>query len=91
MPRKTLSIPRFPEMTLRDASELGTRRLEEDGFVEVRFDPASVVRSARPDIDEGDWKLGSLVVDPEAGSRRASRPAPGCLLEGRLSRRFAGD
>ena len=68
MPRKTLSIPRFPEMTLRDAIELGTRRLEEVGFVEVRFDPASVVRSARPDIDEGDWKLGSLVVDPEAGS-----------------------
>jgi len=68
MPRKTLTIPRFPEMTLRDAIELGTRRLEEDGYVEVRFDPASVVRSAPPDTDEGDWKLGFLVVDPEAGS-----------------------
>ena len=68
MPRKTLTIPRFPEMTLRDAIELGTRRLEEDGYVEVRFDPASVVRSARPDTDEGDWKLGFLVVDPSSGS-----------------------
>jgi len=68
MPRKTLTIPRFPEMTLRDAIELGTRRLEEDGYVGVRFDPASVVPSARPDADEGDWKLGFLVLDPEAGS-----------------------
>jgi hypothetical protein len=68
MPRKTLSIPRFPEMTLRDAIELGTRRLEEDGFVGVRFDPASVVSSPRSDADEGDWELGFLVVDAEAGS-----------------------
>ena len=68
MPRKTLTIPRFPEMTLRDAIELGTRRLEEDGFVGVRFDPASVARDDRPDADEGDWQLGFLVVDPEAGS-----------------------
>jgi hypothetical protein len=68
MPRKTLTIPRFPEMTLRDAIELGTRRLEEDGYVGVRFDPASVVHGPQPDIDEGDWKLGFLVVDPEAGS-----------------------
>jgi len=68
MPRKTLTIPRFPEMTLRDAIELGTRRLEEDGFVQVRFDPASVVRSTTKDGDDGDWKLGFLFVDPGAES-----------------------
>jgi len=68
MPRKTLMIPRFPEMTLRDAIELGTRRLEEDGYAEVRFDPASVVRPTRRDDEDGDWKLGFLVVDRRADS-----------------------
>jgi hypothetical protein len=47
---KTLTMPRFPEMTLRDATELGTRRLEEDGYAEVRFDPARLLegRLSRP-------------------------------------------
>jgi len=50
MPPKTLTIPRFPEVTLRDAIELGTRRLEEDGYAEVRFDPARLLegRLSRP-------------------------------------------
>ncbi|MFL5790544.1 MAG: hypothetical protein ACJ76A_03485 [Actinomycetota bacterium] len=72
MPRKTLVIPRFPEMTLRDAIELGTRRLQEDGYVEVRFDPASVTRATTPDGADGDWRLGFLVVDPDAGSAVSS-------------------
>jgi hypothetical protein len=50
-------------MTLRDAIELGTRRLEEEGFTEVRFDPTSVVGDAAG-ADDGDWELGFLVVDP---------------------------
>ncbi|HEV8089378.1 MAG TPA: hypothetical protein VGQ50_12000 [Actinomycetota bacterium] len=47
---KTLTMPRFPEMALRDATELGTRRLEEDGSAEVRFDPARLLegRLSRP-------------------------------------------
>jgi hypothetical protein len=47
---KTLTMPRFPEMALRDATELGTRRLEEDGYAEVRFDPARLLegRLSRP-------------------------------------------
>jgi hypothetical protein len=63
MAYKTLAVPRFPEMTLRDAIELGTRRLEEEGFTEVRFDPTSVVGDAAG-ADDGDWELGFLVVDP---------------------------
>ncbi len=62
MAYKALAIPRFPAMTLRDAIELGTRRLEEDGFVEVRFDPTSVAGDPGR-ADDGDWELGFLVVD----------------------------
>ena len=63
MTYKTLAIPRFPDMTLRDAIELGTRRLEEDGFVEVRFDPTSEVDDALRTHD-GDWELVFQVVTP---------------------------
>ena len=63
MTYKTLAIPRFPDMTLRDAIELGTRRLEEDGFVEVRFDPTSDVDDA-VHTHEGDWELVFQVVAP---------------------------
>ena len=55
-----------PAVPRDDASgwiELGTRRLEEDGFVEVRFDPTSLVGDAAR-ADDGDWELGFLVVDP---------------------------
>jgi len=50
VPPKTLTIPRFPEMTLRDAIEVGIRRLEEDGYAEVRFDPPRLLegRLSRP-------------------------------------------
>ena len=63
MTYKTLAIPRFPDMTLRDAIELGTRRLEEDGFVEVRFDPTSEVDDSVP-THEGDRELVFQVVAP---------------------------
>jgi hypothetical protein len=66
MPRKTLTIPRFPQMTLHDAIALGTRRLVEDGYADVRFDPASVVRRTSVDDERSDWRLVFLVVDPDA-------------------------
>jgi hypothetical protein len=53
-------------MTLRDAIELVARRLEEDGYVGVPLDPASVVRATSPEGDDGDWRLGFLVVEPDA-------------------------
>jgi hypothetical protein len=68
MPRKLLTIPRFPEMTLRDAIALGTRRLEDDGYANVRFDPTSVLRQTTPDDERSDWRLGFLVADPHAAA-----------------------